>query len=265
MTTIRRCPCCGMVLDAGERASEPAPAPAGGGWEALRGRVGPPRSVREVLDAAAVPGPTWWLPSLAFLAYQLTDRSDARAALDELATRRDQLRYAVVEERTDAVIGLTLQPWPLLDEAGRLRFPIGSDPLQVDVGAPELIDLVRAGRRRWHEFGLLPAELVERPIQIGDVYAVAVGAAGGGEAPPAIGGLAASAAEGWAGVPVVDITWDAREAGKLAHYAAAAGVVPVEAPAADAAVARETEARYMIALRDGIAPRDVRLDPGSTA
>jgi hypothetical protein len=58
-------------------------------------------------------------------------------------------------------------------------------------------------------------------------------------------------------VPVVDITWDAREAGKLAHYAAAAGVIDAEPSAATSELARETEARYLTGFVEGIDPRDV--------
>ena len=57
------------------------------------------------------------------------------------------------------------------------------------------------------------------------------------------------------------MTWDAREAGKLAHYAASAGVIPPEPTPATAPVLAETEARYLVGYVEGVDPRDVEVDP----
>jgi hypothetical protein len=77
--------------------------------------------------------------------------------------------------------------------------------------------------------------------------------------------LLARRTTGSVAVPIVDVTWDAREAGKVAHYAAAAGVIPDQPDPATAPVAEETEARYMIGFRDGVDPRDVTLSPETSA
>lgn len=273
--TPTRCPTCGTELSASDAAAARTRATGiTNSWEVLRDTVAPPGTITALVAGHGETGPTWWLPSLLYLAYLADDRADARAALDEFASRRDELAYAVVEERTDDVIGFSIQPWPLLDDRGRLRFPIGEDPVQAEVAEADLEELLFAHRRRRHALGLVPTELLERRIHIGDAYAMALS----DEADPSgtlqvrvlphdgdgavrfLGGLPAGNAPGSVGVPVVDVTWDAREAGKLAHYAAAAGVISPDAPdTAATAVARETEARYMVGYRDGVDPRDVRV------
>lgn len=280
MTDLTHCPSCGVDLHAAQAAqARGRPSGLSTTYESLEGEVGPPRSIGDMVAGGAGGGPTWWLPSLVYLAYQGTRRDSAKATLDAFASRRRELKYAVIEEQTDDVIGFTLQPWPLVDERGRLRFPIGSDPMDVEVPAPDLLDLVVAERQRWRRLGLLDAELVERPVRIGDVYALALfdeRARGrvqalpqsGGGPPRFVGGLPARRDEDVPAVPMLDITWDAREAGKLAHYAAAAGVMPPtreEAPAAMVAVAEETEARYLVGYAEGMQPRDVPPMGGAPA
>jgi hypothetical protein len=273
MTTTRTCPCCGTLLPAEEGATRISES-----WESLRPVVGAPRSIDETeTEGPRAPGePTWWLPSLAYLAYRRTDRADAREALDEFASRREDLHYAVVEEETDRVVGLTLQPWPLLDSRGRLRFPIGEDPLQVDLDADAFAALVHEHHLRWHELGLLDEELIGRPVRIGDAFAMAVS---GDPVPDRlrvlesgetdtdrvlyVGGLGARGDPSRLAVPVIDVTWDAREAGKVAHYAAAAGVIGPLRSAATAPMAEEVEERYLAGWVLGVDPRS--LPPGTTA
>jgi hypothetical protein len=276
MSAPTRCPCCGTELTPEVVAARARSSVISNSWETLRSEVQPPGSIAELLEGPGERGATWWLPSLAYLAYDMTDRIDARAVLDEFASRRDELGYAVVEEETDEVIGLTVQPWPLVDEQGRLRFPISSDPLQLAVRAPELAEVLRADRQRWHALGLLQEELLARRVQIGDTYAVVVASRPAKSRlktlrhtaetrPRYLGGLLARRTTGSVAVPIVDVTWDAREAGKVAHYAAAAGVIPDQPDPATAPVAEETEARYMIGFRDGVDPRDVTLSPETSA
>lgn len=268
--TATRCPCCGSELAARKASAARRKATSiTNRWETLSKSVGKPGTIATMMKGKSEGGPTWWLPSLAYLAYQSIDRADARAALDEFASRRDELGYAVIEERTDDVIGFSIQPWPLLDDSGRLRFPIETDPIQLEVADANLAALLSTHRQRWHELGLLQEELVERRVQIGDAYAVVVSTKpdsskvlalpeSGEKKPRYVGGLAARRRAKSVSVPILDITWDAREAGKLAHYAAAAGVMIPNAPEpAMAAVTEETEARYMVAFRDGVHPRDV--------
>lgn len=272
MTDLTNCPHCGGDLREAGGPTMHAPAPATTSkWEVLENTVGPPRTIADMMSQPGAAGPTWWLPSLVYLAYRTAEHPEAQPVLDEFASRRNELFYAVVEEQTDDVFGLTLQPWPLVDERGRMRFPIDRDPKEVEVKAKDLTGLLEAARKRWNELGLLDSELVGRRLQIGDVYAVDLAdnpnksriavLPHDDEGPRYLGGLAARREPGAVAVPVLDITWDAREAGKLAHYAAAAGVVPDElgaAPPAVAAVAHETEARYMLNFAEGKRGRDPR-------
>lgn len=271
MSTPSHCPHCGGDLRDDTPAVQAAAPATTRKWEDLREVVKPPRSIAEMLAQPAERGPTWWLPSLVYLAYRTATTAKARAVLDEFASRRDELSYAVIEEQTDDVVGFTVQPWPLVDERGRLRFPISVDPTEIEVRANDLARLVQAARDRWSKHKLLPDELVGRQVHIGDVFAVAFAdepsdtriptlAHDRRRGPRYVGGLDKRKARGSLAVPVLDITWDAREAGKLAHYAAVAGVVPDELGAAApavAAVARETEARYREGFEKGIHPRDI--------
>jgi hypothetical protein len=235
-------------------------------WEVLRPLTPPPLALSSLtIPAHRTSGPQWWLPSLAYLAYQSTDRPDARAALDEFALRRERLGYAVVEERTDDTIGLSIEPWPLVDQQGRLRFPIRSDPHQLEIDVADLAGMLSAHRRRWHDVGLLPDVLLDRGVQIGDAYGVSLTGTAAAGAPPQpevfpelpvpLGQPALPSGE--LVEIVIDITWDAREAGKLAHYAAVAGVVATDPDARGEGVAAETEERYLIGFDQGIDPRDI--------
>ena len=155
--------------------------------------------------------------------------------------------------------------------AGRLRFPISIDPTEIEVRAKDLAKLIKDDRDRWSKHNLLPDELAGRQVHIGDVFAVVLTDEPGDARIKTLahdrrggsrhmGGLAKRDTRGSLAVPVLDITWDAREAGKLAHYAAVAGVVPDELGAAApavAAVAHETEARYREGFEKGIHPRDI--------
>lgn len=241
-----------------------------GSWERLIAEVPSPGPIGDLAPAGAPA--EWWLPALAFLAYHATPDDAARATLDEFARRRHELAYAVVEEQTDQLVGLSVQPWPLVDERGRLRFPIDRDPLQLDVDAADLAAFLVEHRRRWHQLGLLPEPLVERPPALGDTYAVAVArepvgpavemrSPAAGEA-PYLCGLRDTADPDRLAVPALDITWDAREAGKLAHYAAAAGVLPTDPDDPHAPVVRETNRRYLVAFAANIDPRDAPGGPG---
>ena len=209
----------------------------------------------------------WWLPSLIQLSFELSPPGDGRATLEAFARTRNRYSYAVVEELTDgAVAGLSIQPWPLVDALGRARFEIERDPVQIDVELGVLRSFLAEHRRAWQTLGLLRPELVDRPISIGDTFALVVTPT----RPPKrtisrpfgklpvrrvltedgvemfISGLEAD------GVPAVDISWDARELGKLAYYAAAAGVADPERSQLDALLAAEAEARYMIGLEERI-------------
>lgn len=71
-------------------------------------------------------------------------------------------RYAVVDEIIGGDVRLAVTTWPEVDEAGRLRFTEGSEP--VDVEGTALQGKVDAERTR-------EGQLV-RPLRIGDVFLV---------------------------------------------------------------------------------------------
>lgn len=104
----------------------------------------------------------WWMPSLIRLAWEAdrpttgtpdADRDARRDTLEGFARSRDRYSYAVVEERTDTVIGLTVQRWPLMDARGRPRFEIDIDPLDVEVDEELFSALLRTHRQRWSDLG----------------------------------------------------------------------------------------------------------------
>ena len=106
------------------------------------------------------------------------------------------LSYVVVEEIEGGMVGLAVSDWPTTDDKGRLRF--GSEPVQA---ALELVEL-----ERFLDLHRQPS----RPLRVGDVFAARTGRR------PRPGG--------WIEPPVHDVTADAREAAKIAFYAAVAPV-----------------------------------------
>src|SRR5215204_848289 len=108
------------------------------------------------------------------------------------------LSYIVVEEIEGGMVGLAVSDWPTTDDKGRLRFD--SEPVQAAV---ELVEL-----ERFLDLHRQPS----RPLRVGDVFAARTG-------PPT------THPEGWIEPPVHDVTVDAREAAKVAFYAAVAPII----------------------------------------
>lgn len=186
---------------------------------------------------------TWWMPSLAILAYQaLGDdtRQDSRPAIElrRFAASRPQLSYMVVEEFTDDVVGLTISSWPIVDEAGALRFDTTMDPFQMEMPVQHLQNWINSGRERWWEAGLGQDRLVRHPISYGDVFAAQL------QAYDPTGRTRNTSPYLWdqihedpefvlpdphdPDVVVVDVSWDARQAAKLAHFAAAGQITAAD-------------------------------------
>jgi hypothetical protein len=109
------------------------------------------------------------------------------------------LSYIVVDEIEGGMAGLSVSDWPRKDEQGRLRFE--SEPVQVAVDLARLQDFVDRHREQ------------SRPVRIGDVFAA--------RARPTEATLDP---EHWIDPPVHDVTADAREAAKIAFYAAVAPI-----------------------------------------
>lgn len=109
------------------------------------------------------------------------------------------LSYILVDEIEGGLVGLAVSEWPRTDEQGRLRFD--SEPMQVAVD-----------RRAFERF-LDEHREPSRPLRIGDVFAARTRPAEAGLDP-----------ERWIEPPVHDVTADAREAAKIAFYAAVAPI-----------------------------------------
>jgi hypothetical protein len=155
----------------------------------------------------------------------------------------EELLYVVVDELEGPSVGLAVSWWPRVDESGRVRFPDGAWMLGAD---RQTFERFLAGHRR-------PRELADRPLRIGDVFAVRA-------IRDALDRLREELEEqrrlepfldpaDWLRPPVYDITSDAREAAKASFYAA---VTPTLGP---------READW---IRDIAEPRPppVQLHPG---
>jgi len=209
----------------------------------------------------------WWLPAMVHLAMAEPDVSEqARSVLRGWAARRFDFAYAVVQEETDDHLSLTASAWPLVDDRGRLRFRTTDDPVECHAERPELQAFVDGHRARWHALGLVGAEQATRPIRLGDVFAFPLVRVNGAlirlvdrplrrSSTPAELFLVPSRSTtpelpimdvveqtetervrrrkiASIGAPVIDITWDARQAGKVAQLAAYAGVLNATATGA---------------------------------
>jgi len=104
------------------------------------------------------------------------------------------LSYILVDEIEGGMVGLAVSEWPRTDEQGRLRFD--SEPVQVVVERAAFEHFLDAHREP------------SRPLRIGDVFAART------HPDP----------ERWIEPPVHDVTADAREAAKIAFYAAVAPI-----------------------------------------
>lgn len=217
-----------------------------------------------------------WVPALASLALSQLNQasteddtqSEAAAYLHALTNPPHGLSYVTLDELVGTVVGLAVDPWPGVDERGRLVFgdlaPV--DSVEVDL---ELLEEFVAAHRRWlAERALCPAELVDQSVCIGDVYGLAVTATTGGRRTPTLdrdGPLPKLRVPGerprttieFAGLvfmgnqgALAEICWDARELAKTAYYAAMAAEADIGRPtdravmktASDAAMKRLTAA-----------------------
>jgi hypothetical protein len=143
-----------------------------------------------------------------------------------------RLFYLVVDEIVGGSLGLVLSDWPEVDEQGRLRFD----------GTPVMLGAEREALQSFLSEHRLPGALAQRPLRIGDAFAVRVIRDALAEVsdelaaqtrlepllPPAK----------WIEPPVYDVSAEAREAAKAAFYAA---VTPTLGPGEAAALANLTE------------------------
>ena len=124
-----------------------------------------------------------------------------------MRTAKEQrpLSYVVIDEIESGLVGLSVSPWPTIDEVGRLRFGAGRSR-SVGASRDELERFLRKNR--------LPRAGSSRPLRIGDVFAMVL------KEPVPVGELAAPA--DWVEPPLYDISPDARDAAKASFYSAVA-------------------------------------------
>lgn len=136
------------------------------------------------------------------------------AVLENVAPRLvAALTYAVIDER-DASAGellFVLSVWPRTDALGRVRHSLGR---VVEVAVSTDAWQTLAGERR------VPAELRDRPPQIGDAFAMMLASRAQRQLLKPIG-------------PIVDITADARNAARASFYGAVAA--PLDGSVAETA------------------------------
>jgi hypothetical protein len=143
----------------------------------------------------------------------------------------ERCSYLVVDEIVGGSTGLVLSSWPDVDEQGRLRFD----------GTPKMLGTDREALQSFLDEHRLPATLAQRPVRIGDAFAVRVIAdalvdvSDELSAPRRLEPLLQPAA--WIEPPVYDVTAQAREAAKTAFYAA---VTPILTPSEAAELANLT-------------------------
>jgi CBS domain-containing protein len=118
-----------------------------------------------------------------------------------------------------------IEKLPLVDEDGRLSFP--SDDAPTLVFEEDLLTAFLAQTRQLSVPAEAPSDLVSRELRVGDVFAVRARAPltrvleGEAEEPPR-----PVIPTRWLSPPIHDVTPDARDAAKLAYYAAAAALLP---------------------------------------
>jgi hypothetical protein len=131
----------------------------------------------------------------------------------------------VVDEKVEGLVTVSFSPWPLVDEDGRLSFP--SDDAPTLVFEEDLLTAFLAQTRQLSVPVEAPSDLVSRELRVGDVFAVRPRAPltrvleGEAEEPPR-----PVIPTRWLSPPIYDVTPDARDAAKLAYYAAAAALLP---------------------------------------
>lgn len=177
-----------------------------------------------------------WLPARPKI-LPPTDRPWRPETIGRRSTER--LHYVVVDEifpgamlkrgsRT-GLAELTISDWPVVDALGRLRFP-GDAAVHIEADAERLRLFLRRHR--------LPRKAVSRDLRGGDTFGFLVEARSLDPFLSQIASGQTSSADRsrfldphnwtWVQTPVYDITADAREAAKLAYFAALTSPLPAE-------------------------------------
>jgi hypothetical protein len=142
--------------------------------------------------------------------------------------RWQSLRYIVIDELDEGIVGLVVGPWPRVDERGRLRFGEEELSSRIAARAEALLAILQERRIVPIEADGDVAELLRaRRLTVGDVFGAAVtwlpgeGGGGGYVDPP-------DDPDDWPDVPVLDVTAQARDATKAQASATSSGVIDKE-------------------------------------
>jgi hypothetical protein len=152
-------------------------------------------------------------------------REDARrwrpASLGR-AARRSDLVYVIVDDIMENSVTLVLSTWPEVDRDGRLRF----------AGKPVSLGADRGAMERYLAKHRRPRANRDRPLRIGDVFALRVQAGAFDEITRELEEQRRLEPfldpEQWIVPPVYDVTADARDEAKVAFYAAVTSLFTVE-------------------------------------
>lgn len=166
-----------------------------------------------------------WLPSGAGT-LPMEGRAWRPEPIGQLPTGR--LRYVVVDEVFADLAELSVSAWPVLDPLGRLRF-MGEAAVHVEADVERMRLFLRRHR--------MPRKAASRELRAGDTFGVAVEVRGlnafisrFASFPPPSASERRKALEpatwDWLRPPLFDVTAEAREAAKLAYYAAVTGPLP---------------------------------------
>jgi hypothetical protein len=121
----------------------------------------------------------------------------------------DDLVETIIDGKPEEICELAISPWPQLTEEGRLFFTESEDDHRVGSHrGTKLWELLRESRSRLYADTPEAAEIVDRPLRVGDVFAALV------EVPepttPPAGGEIGSVAFPDGPEGILDITADAR-------------------------------------------------------
>lgn len=158
------------------------------------------------------------MPKL-WLADRLSEIAPAHGRLSERAAlaARSELEYIVVDEIEEAVATVICEPWPALDDRGRLRFGGEESRVRAEVDVDELQRTLR--RRRPVRGAADPedAALRERALRVGDVFCARV--------KRDLLALAPGDPASWLLDPIIDVTAAARQQAKAQYFAAVGPVL----------------------------------------
>lgn len=150
---------------------------ASNGWESWQSRSGSP-TVPGDGSNDTTSDDRWWIPSLVLIsAADPAVRPDTLDVLERWMRARSRLSHLVVDEIVDGMVDLSASPWPVVDDAGRPRFPIHW-LTELAVPLEDLQKVVNYGRAVLLELELITPELAKRPVELGDVFAAEVSIVG---------------------------------------------------------------------------------------